>query len=204
MPKRTGPRKGAAPAADPSRRIIDAALDLAATRPWHTVSLAEIAAAADMPLTEMFRLFHSKQGIVDGFMAAIDAEVLGAAAAGDSVREKLFDLIMRRFDALNPRKPALKSILAGVPRDPIAALCGAPRFLRSIAMLAETAGVNTSGPIGALRLQGVAGVYLFALRTWLGDDSADHAKTMAALDRALDRAEAVARSVGNWRTREAS
>lgn len=203
MPKRKAPRKGAATPADPSRRIIDAALDLAAEKPWHTVSLAQIASAAALPLSDVFRYYRSKPAIVAGYLTAIDAETLGAPVAGDSVRDKLFDAIMRRFDALEARKAALKSIMAAAPRDPIAALCGAPRFLRSIAMLAENAGVNTSGPLGLMRVKGVAAVYGIALAAWWNDDSADHAKTMAALDRALNRVEAVARTMENWGLRAA-
>ncbi len=203
MPKRTGPRKGVSPAADPSQRIIDAALALAAVRPWHEVALTDIANAAGMPLGELIRHFDSKQAIFAAYMSAVDAEVLGTAASGDSVREKLFDVMMRRFDALNAHKAALKSILGSAARDPLATLCAGPRFLRSMAMLAESAGVKTWGPLGLLRVKGVAGVYLLAVWTWLADESSDHSKTMAALDRALNRAEAVARSFSNFPTRQA-
>jgi hypothetical protein len=42
---------------------------------------------------------------------------------------------------------------------------------------------------GELRINGLCGVYLLALRTWLDDDSADLSKTMAALDGYLRRVE---------------
>ena len=67
--------------------------------------------------------------------------------------------------------------------------------MRSMTWIAEAAGVDTAGPIGMLRVKGVAGVYLVALRSWLNDDTADNAKTMSALDRALQRAESLAQSL---------
>ena len=43
-----------------------------------------------------------------------------------------------------------------------------------------------------MRIQGLKAVTAFALRAWMTDDSADLSKTMAALDRALNRAEKLA------------
>lgn len=195
MPKRsTKPSATEAPA-DPARRIVDAAFDLAAQRPWHTISLADIAAAAGLSLSEVYRHHTSKTAIVAAYMAGVDSDVLAGAASGDNVRERLFDVIMRRFEALGPRKAALRSVLGGLAHDPVGALCTAPRFMRSMTWIAEAAGVDTAGPIGMLRVKGVAGVYLVALRSWLNDDTADNAKTMSALDRALQRAESLAQSL---------
>lgn len=204
MPKRTTQPKAAAAPRDAAGRVIDAALDLAAARPWHTVSLADIGAAAGLSLAEVYRLFPSKAAIVAGFMSEADAAVLATSASGDSVRDRLFDVIMRRFDAFAPRKAALRSILRDAPRDPLGALCAAPRFLRSMTWLAEAAGVDTAAPLGMLKVKGVAGVYLVALGAWLGDESDDHAKTMAALDRALKRVEALAQGIPGLRRRQAS
>jgi hypothetical protein len=53
------------------------------------------------------------------------------------------------------------------------------------------AGVDSWGPLQPLQLKGLGLVYLAALRAWFGDDSADLAPTMAALDKGLARAEAV-------------
>ena len=53
----------------------------------------------------------------------------------------------------------------------------------------EAAGVGSAGRIGALRWVGLAAVYLEAFRAWARDESEDMARTMAALDRALARAD---------------
>ena len=63
--------------------------------------------------------------------------------------------------------------------------------LRDRNSMLEAAGLSSSGLIGALRAKGLALVYGEAFRVWLGDDSKDMAKTMAALDRALRRAERI-------------
>jgi uncharacterized protein with von Willebrand factor type A (vWA) domain len=102
---------------------------------------------------------------------------------------------MRRLDALSPHKAAIRALVRDLPWDPAVALCGGPRFINAMRWMAESAGVETGGIAGVLRVKGLAAVYLSTLRAWLADDSADHAKTMAALDRALKQAEFFARSL---------
>lgn len=190
------PASRPAPSTDPSARIVDAALELAAKRAWQKISLADIAAAAGLSLGELYALFSSKTAIVAAFLARIDEQSLaGRQETGGTIRDRLFDLIMRRFDALAPHKAAVKSIAAAGPGEALSALCLAPRFLNSMRWLAEAGGVRTSGFLGMLRVKSIAAIYLATLRTWLQDDSADHGKAMAFLDRALRRAETLARSL---------
>lgn len=181
---------------DPAARIVDATLELVAGRGWRHVALADIASAADVSLAQLYALFPSKTAIVAAFIARIDEQSLaGRPETAGSVRDRLFDLIMRRLDALAPHKGAVKAMCGAGPGEALTALCLAPRFLNSMRWLAEAAGVGTSGLIGALRVKAIGAIYLATLRAWLGDDEKDNGKTMAFLDRALRRAEMVARSV---------
>ena len=115
-----------------------------------------------------------------------------APAEGSSARDRLFDVLMRRFDVLQPDKEAVAAIVRDALSNPLAALCHGPQLLASMAWMLEDAGLSSAGPAGALRAKGLALVYLAALRAWLGDDNADKAKTMAVLDRGLRQAETVA------------
>ena len=84
-----------------------------------------------------------------------------------------------------PRAP--RAAPAG--RGPGKRAAGAPRFLHSMAWMVEAAGLSSAGLSGAVRTEGLALVYLNALRVWLADDTEDMAKTMAALDWGLRQAE---------------
>ena len=171
-------------------RIIDAALTLAAGRGWRRVRLADIAVEAGVTLAELRGAFSSKAAIVNGFVRRTDERVLAAGPAdGSSARDRLFDVLMRRFDVLQPDKKAVAAIIRYALCDPLAALCHGPGLLASMAWMLEAAGLSSAGPAGMLRAKGLALVYLAALRTWLGDDGADLAKTMAVLDRGLRQAE---------------
>ncbi|MBX6322877.1 MAG: TetR family transcriptional regulator [Rhodospirillaceae bacterium] len=175
------------------RRLIEAALAQAAVRGWRDLSLADIAAAAGVPLAQAYALFPSKQAVLEGFLADIDRVVLerGAPEPGETAHDRLFDAVMRRFEALTPHRPALRVILQDTRRDPLALLCGVGGFLRSMAATLEAAGIASDGLGGLLRAQGLGIVYLQTLRVWLQDETPDGARTMAALDRNLRRAEAL-------------
>ena len=59
----------------------------------------------------------------------------------------------------------------------------------------EGAGIDSSGLAGAVRVRGLALIWLATFRVWLDDDEAGLAKTMAELDRRLRQAERVIESV---------
>ncbi len=171
---------------------ITAALALAETRGWRSLSLAEIAEGADMPLADLVEHFPGKAALLAGYLRGVDARMLdGAFDAGQGARDRLFDVLMRRFEAMAPDRRALAAILRESGDDPALLLCGMRRFLRSMALALEAAGLSSSGLVGLARVQGLAVVYLATLRTFLKDDSPDLARTMAALDKALARAEGI-------------
>lgn len=113
----------AAPRRPNPDRVVDAALGLAADRPWREISLADIAGAAGIRLDQLHALFRSKDAILDAFTARIDAQVIRGTdeeAAAEPVRDRLFDVLARRFEALRPHRTALASILCdalAVPRS---------------------------------------------------------------------------------------
>ncbi len=177
---------------DVVERVIDAAMSLAAERGWRDLSLAEIAQAAKLPLSEVYPEFPSKQAILGRLMRRVDAAVLAEEdrdPAEGRARDRLFDVIMRRFDALRPYKAGLGNVIYDQCRDPLAALCALPRLCGSMALMLESARLSAAGPIGCLRVKGLTAIYLATLGDWLRDDSADMAKTMASLDRRLARAD---------------
>jgi AcrR family transcriptional regulator len=185
----------AAQPASPEDAALDAALRLAETRKWSEIALPEIAEEAGLSLADMLRAAPSKPALMAAFARRIDSAMLTAKIEADgSVKDKLFEILMRRFDALAPHKAAVKNMLADLPREPVAALCALPSFLRSMRWAAEAAGIRTASPLAPLKINALAAAHLAALRIWLDDDSADAAKTMAALDKSLGRLEALASS----------
>jgi len=185
-----GRNSGASPSE--ADRIIDAALALVATEGWRQVSLAAIAAAAGLPILQVYRIFRSKQAILAALYRRVDAIVLAepsAAEADERPRDRLFDLLMRRFDALQAYKPALDVLRRELPHDPPTALCAGVSLLRSMRWMLEAADIPTSGVRGAVAVKLATAAYLSAMRVWQRDDSPDLARTMASLDARLRRIE---------------
>jgi AcrR family transcriptional regulator len=205
------PRKPEAAAAAPKTNgaatpdhIIDETMKLIAGRGWRNVALADIAAASGLSLAQLYAIFPSKGAVLRAFELRINEQTLaGGTDATDTVRDRLFELVMRRLDALAPHKTAVRALLRDLPRDPVVALCGGPRFLGAMRWMAEAAGVDTEGIGGLLRIKGLAAVYLTTLRAWLNDETTDNSKTLAALDRALKQAEFFARSIPGFLRRPA-
>jgi len=171
---------------------MDAALRLAATVGWRDLSMRDIAEEAGVTLVQLRAAYAGKDAILDAFVAGIDAAVLAEDSpelAAEPVKDRLFDVMMRRFDALSDHKDAVRSIVAASAADPCAALGGACRLLGSMRWMLEAAGLDSSGAGGRLRAKGLALIHADVMRTWLKDDSEDMAATMAALDTRLAQAD---------------
>lgn len=187
----------------PAQHAIDIALKLAAEKGWRNLALIDIAQAAHMSLAELYALFPSKQAILDAYLRGIDRAVLAETETPEgSAKDRLFDVLMRRLDKLEPHKAGLERIGEDSARDPLAVLCGLGRLERSMAAMLEAAGISAGGLRGMARTKGLSAVYLSALRTWFRDDTADKSKTMAVLDRALGRAARLAGGLGRRRSAE--
>jgi AcrR family transcriptional regulator len=185
---RRGDDAAARPAPSDSDKIIDAALACIARQGWRRLSLADIAAEAGLPILRVYRLFSSKPAILCGFFRRIDEAVLAAPPEGEPderPRDRVFDLLMRRFDALQPHRAALGVLARELPTDPLAALAAGAGLLRSMRWMLEAAGISAEGLGGAVAVKLTAAAYLATLRVWRRDESPDLAPTMAALDRRL-------------------
>ena len=185
-------RNGGAEPPEESDRIINAALVRIAQDGWRRLSLAAVAGEAGLPILRVYRNFRSKQAILRGFLRRVDETVLAEpppAEEDERPRDRLFDLLMRQFDALRPYKPALAVLRRELPSDPAAALCVAVSLLRSMRWMLEAADIATTGVRGALAVRLTGAAYVTVTRVWQHDDAPDLGQTMAALDGRLRRIE---------------
>jgi hypothetical protein len=163
---------------------------------WSHTSVAAAAREAALPMAEARRRFPGRAAVLLRFGRAADAAALAETPPEGPVRDKLFDLLMRRFDALQAHRAGITALLRALPADPPTALLLACATRRSMRWMLEAAGVSTAGLRGELRVRGLVAVWLWTLRAWEQDESADLSGTMAALDAALRRADRLAGWLG--------
>ena len=175
----------------PREAIIDALMELAGERNWEDITISDIASRANISLATFRDYYPSKGAALAGFARRIDHVVLEAIGredlAGEPLKERLFDVLMRRLDALAPYKLGIEAIYDWVRRDPLGASALNREVVNSMRFMLEAAGIESEGPVGALKLQGLALAWGRILRVWLKDDDPGLAATMAALDRELTR-----------------
>lgn len=183
---------------DPALRrdLARAALRLAAATPWREATLAKLAEEAGRPLADLYgaTLGEAVDCVEEGFDRAL-AERADALDPTQSVRDRLFELIMRRFEAMEPHRAALLGMEHGVDRDPTLLGAAHQRHVRCARWVLALAGLEADGMTGQARAQGLGVIIGQARAAWRGDDAGDFAKTMASLDKNLRRAEEM---FGRW------
>ena len=176
--------------------VVRAALRLAETRGWTALSMPEIADAAGISLVELKGLYDEKRKILKDFVRMIDDVVLsGPVDPTESPRERLFDVLMRRFEAMEPYKPALRRIREDYACRPAGAAKFVKPFRRAHYWMLAVAGIEADGPY-SWRVTGLMWVTANVMPVWLKDQDPGLAKTMAALDRELNKAEQAAECIG--------
>lgn len=167
-------------------RLIDAMLALAERQGLAETGLSDIAREAGASLAELYRLAGSKAELIAAFLRRTDLAVLEEPPEeAESARERLFELLMRRFEILAPHREALRVLVREARRHPDFYLPLAPAALRSARMMLEAARLSSEGLRGLMRLRALVSLYTRVVPVWLDDDPSDLAKTMAALDRGL-------------------
>jgi hypothetical protein len=154
------------------------------------IDMADVAERAALSLAELRDEFSSPLAILAAHVKEIDRQVLANGQEDmeeELPRERLFDVLMRRLELLEPYKEAVRSLLRSARVDPPLALALNSITVRSQQWMLAAAGISSAGPKGLLRAQGLALMYANVLRTWVDDEDPGLARTMAALDDQLAR-----------------
>lgn len=146
------------------------------------------------------------QGILDNFLKSdvysallkhIDdtvSEEIDLHILEEPPKDRLFEILMIRFDVLNTHRQAYQTVFYDILKDPALLRRALPQFHRSMELMLRLADLNGRDGTGVLpsgilplRASALALVYLNAVRVWLFDDSPDMAATMAELDKGLSK-----------------
>ena len=179
-------------------RLIAALWRVIAAHGWPGLSMRRLAAEAGVEAASLRERFPTRLDVLLLHGRMMDQAVLAGTIPGQggSARDRIFDVLMRRLDAMQPHREGILRLFEDMRRDPALALALAPHIGIAMRWMLEAAEVEAKSCEARLLALGLAGVWLATIRAWAGDDSPDMGATMAALDSALDRAERIARPLG--------
>lgn len=179
--------------------LADAALELAAGRLWEEVGLAALCQTAGLAIADVALAGISRERVREALEQRLDRAMLAVVPeAGARPRDRLFDLVMGRFDAMETHREAWTSILIGEGRDGSTLPMRTVRLARTAGWALDAAGIVTGGAESAVRKAGLTRILLAAQEAWLADGP-DLARTMRALDQGLQQSrDAVAQLRGLW------
>lgn len=167
--------------------LHEAALALAAEHGWVDLDIREIYAKVGigMPAGTSKTVWP----MVSDILATLDEAVLADVQdrLGGSWRDDMFELLMTRFDLMQGHRDAYSDIMpAALARACHAGPVLTRRLTRAMHDLIDHAGVPVDGLRRHAAVVALSGIYLSLLEVWRQDDSADMAKTMAAVDHRLN------------------
>jgi hypothetical protein len=179
------------------RALAEAALKIAAGAPWTGVTLHNLAAAAGRAPVDFYPLTAADAfDCVDEYFDRAAGAQAPAPDPASLLRDRVFDIAMRRFEAMEPHRAALGALDKGIEGEPLAQAAAFARQTRTARWLLALAGADGEGVGAAARTQALALVLRRTRAAWTRDDAGDFAKTMAALDKGLRRADEFFEQVG--------
>ena len=102
-------------------KIIDAFMELLARQRIEDIGFGAIARRTGLSLADCRAAFPSVLAVLAAYTQKIDHQVLAGGdpdTAEEPPRERLFDVLMRRLEALAPHKAAIRSLARSAMRDP--------------------------------------------------------------------------------------
>lgn len=176
-------------------RLINAYLSMAGEEAGLKVAtLPALARRAEIPLARIYALYDDPSDILVAWARRLDRAVEEGVGDPDPdvpARERLFDVLMERFERLNDDRPGSVALLLALRRDPARAAMSLALLVRSMTRMLEAAGLETGGWRGLAHIAGAVALWLKVSAVWTKDESADLGRTMAALDQALEQAEKI-------------
>ena len=136
-------------------------------------------------------MFPDKTTVLAAYMRQVDTELEKSFSADcfsldETIKDRLFDVFMERFDLLNENRKAVLSILNHVTLQPSEMISTLPQVYQSVElMLSLVEGERSCGVKGCIRTSALVAVYIKTLKDWAKDLTEDMSITMASLDNNL-------------------
>lgn len=160
---------------------------------WNNFSYTEFSKKKKINIERVNFFFEDKTFLLKEFISFIDEQVIKELAneklEKDQVKDNIFEVLMIRFEKLQPYKKGLKSIFPILKKRPKLLNAVAQQLFSSMDLVLEISMAKKGFIFNKFALNGLFLIYVNAFNLWLDDDSSEMNKTMARLDLLLSRSE---------------
>ena len=182
--------------------IINKSFELSEKIGWERFSFQKLSEKEKIPLNFLKTNYKCKYTVIEKFSQMIDRQVESNIRADDlmdsSIKDKLFELIMLRFDELESFKKALKNIFLSTKKNPLLISIISKNLLNSFDFYLEVSNSYQNSPTDIFKKNFLLLIYSLVFETWLNDNSEDLSKTMSQLDKYLSIAEQTQNKINNF------
>lgn len=175
--------------------LLLTAFEMIAEDGFSRLSLVGVARRAGVEPGAAHRELGSRRALLGVLSRRLDQTMLAVDEAeliGLPPRDRVFELLMRRLEALAPFRLGLERLGREARTDPCLLLATACRLDRSLVWVQDATGLRHSGVRARIARRALGAAYLQTLRVWRKDTAPDLSKTMAELDKQLRRVQTFA------------
>jgi AcrR family transcriptional regulator len=175
--------------------LLKLAFDIVGERGWNGFSFVELSRRSDLSLTDVYAKFPNRGALLEALGARLDSAMLDLdldELNEMSPRERVFELIMRRLDAMAPFKAGLAEV-GRCGRGCELVRPAARNVGRAVTRLLDAAEAPMPSAVAAGARPVLTLIYSRVFNVWLKDDTPDLARTLSELDRRLQQAESLGR-----------
>ena len=173
--------------------LIKYSFDLIEKEGWSSFSFNKLSKSLNTELNIVKDLLKSKKQLLIIFSEYIDEEVMKNVDINDlkdnSVRDNLFELLMLRFEKLQPFKTSLRILLNDLKSKPRDLKEIYKKIINSLDFYMEISNSKKNFISDLIKLNSIFLIYSLTFKTWINDESKDMSITMAELDKWLSKAE---------------
>ena len=183
-------------------KLIILGFKLIEKKGWKYFSLKSLAKENKSDLESIKNFFKNKSQFLVSFSEMIDNKVLANVDKEEfnknSIKDNLFELIMLRFENLNPYKTGLKILLSDLKKSPVELKKIMKKVLDSMDLFLEIANVKNNYLMDFIKVNIIFIIYSYVFNVWLDDQSSEMSKTMVELDKWLSKAEFYGKKINEY------
>lgn len=173
-------------------KLVAAALVEAGKKPWHNISLSQLARRTKMSMAQVQKSVATMDDLLPHIYVELGRRFLDKTptdVTSDNQRDRLFEILMLLGDTLNEHRAAYLSLFKYLQSNPKLALRLAPHYLHTTTAMTEIVLGKRSRTKTAAATLIIGAVTAALMRVWITDHSPDLARSMAFIDRTLKQVE---------------